>query len=55
MKKRIFSDVLTGDFYDYYIENVATCGVVILKFEHSNTFTINKGGILKTIFPRDFK
>ena len=22
MKKRIFSDVLTGDFYDYYIENV---------------------------------
>ncbi len=42
-------------FGDYYIENVATCGVVILKFEHSNTFTINKGVILKTIFPRDFK
>ena len=27
----------------------------ILKFEHSNTFTINKGVILKTIFPKDLK
>lgn len=42
-------------FGNYYIENVPTCGVVILKFEDSNTFTPKKGVIVKTIFPRDLK
>jgi len=42
-------------FGDYYIENVPTCGVVILKFEESNTITSKNGVISKTIFPRDLK
>ena len=42
-------------FGDYYIENVPTCGIVILKFENSNTISPKKGVIIKTIFPRDLK
>ena len=42
-------------FGNYYIENIPTCGVVILKFEDSNTFSPKKGVIVKTIFPRDLK
>jgi phosphohistidine phosphatase len=42
-------------FGNYYIENVPTCGIVILKFEESNTITPKKGVIIKTIFPRDLK
>lgn len=42
-------------FGDYYIENVPTCGVVILKFDELDTIFPNKGAIIKTIFPRDLK
>jgi phosphohistidine phosphatase len=42
-------------FGDYYIENVPTCGVVVLKFDELGTFSPNKGAIIKTIFPRDLK
>lgn len=42
-------------FGNYNIENVPTCGVVIIKFENSNTITPKKGVIVKTIFPRDYK
>lgn len=40
---------------DYYIPNVPTCGVVIIKFENSNTISPKKGVITKTIFPRDLR
>ena len=42
-------------FGDFYVENVPTCGVVIIKFEELNTICTKKGVILKTIFPRDLK
>jgi len=42
-------------FGNYYIENVPTCGVVMLKFDELNTFSPKKGVIIKTIFPRDLK
>ena len=42
-------------FGNYYIENVPTCGVVIIKFEALNTISPKKGVIIKTIFPRDLK
>lgn len=42
-------------FGNYYIENVPTCGVVMIKFEELNTITSKKGIITKTIFPRDLK
>lgn len=42
-------------FGNYYIENVPTCGVVILKFDALNTILPQKGVISKTIFPRDLK
>lgn len=42
-------------FGNYYIDNVPTCGVVMLKFENSNAFQTKKGVITKTIFPRDLK
>jgi phosphohistidine phosphatase len=42
-------------FGNYYIENVPTCGVVIIKFDELNTISPQKGVIIKTIFPRDLK
>jgi phosphohistidine phosphatase len=42
-------------FGNFYIENVPTCGIVILKFDDNNIYTPNKGVITKTIFPRDLK
>lgn len=42
-------------FGDYYIENIPTCGVVMLKFDELDTFSLQKGVIIKTIFPRDLK
>lgn len=42
-------------FGNYYFENVPTCGIVIIKFENSNTISSQKGVIIKTIFPRDLK
>ena len=42
-------------FGDYYIENVTTCGVVMIQFDDLDTFSPKKGVITKTIFPRDLK
>ena len=42
-------------FGNYYIENVPTSGIVMIKFEDSNTISPNKGVIFKTIFPRDLR
>lgn len=42
-------------FGDYYIENVPTSGIVMIKFEDSNTISSKKGVIFKTIFPRDLR
>ncbi len=38
-----------------YIENVPTCGFVMLEFDESNWSDITTGKTLKTIFPRDLK
>ena len=40
---------------DKYIENVPTCGVVIIKFNIKKWENLNKGMTLKTVFPRDLK
>jgi phosphohistidine phosphatase len=42
-------------FGNYNIENVPTCGIVIINFEKLNTISPKQGVIVKTIFPRDFK
>ena len=44
-----------NSFGDKYIENVPTCGVVIIEFDINNWKNINKGKTIKTLFPRDFK
>ncbi len=42
-------------FGNYYIENIPTCGVVMLQFD-TNLFTkTTKGTIQQTIFPRNLK
>lgn len=38
-----------------YIENVPTCGVVIIDFDIDNWNDLKKGKTLKTIFPKDFR
>ncbi len=38
-----------------YIENVPTCGVVIIEFNIDKWENLNKGKTLKTVFPRDLK
>ena len=40
---------------DVYIENVPTCGVIIIEFNIENWEDLRKGKTLKTIFPRDLK
>lgn len=42
-------------FGDCYIDNVPTSGFVSLKFEEEDWKNIQKGKILKTIFPRQLK
>lgn len=42
-------------FGDCYIDNIPTCGVVILEFEKTDLLSANEGAIIKTIFPRDLK
>lgn len=42
-------------FGDKYIDNVPTCGVVIIEFEINSWKNLNQGKTLKTVFPRDFK
>lgn len=38
-----------------YIENVPTCGFVVLEFDENNWKDITTGRTVKTIFPRDLK
>ena len=38
-----------------YIENVPTCGVVIIEFDIDNWTNLNKGKTVRTVFPRDLK
>lgn len=44
-----------NSFGDKYIDNVPTCGVVIIEFDINSWENLNKGKTLKTLFPRDFK
>lgn len=41
-----------NNFGDRFIDNVPTCGVVIIEFNISNWEKINKGKTIKTIFPK---
>jgi phosphohistidine phosphatase len=38
-----------------HIDNVPTCGVVIIDFDINNWKNLNKGTTVKTLFPRDLK
>lgn len=42
-------------FGDRYIENVPTCGFVMLEFDENEWKDITTGKTVKTIFPRDLK
>ena len=44
-----------NSFGDKYIDNVPTCGVVIIEFEINSWKNLTKGKTLKTLFPRDLK
>ena len=38
-----------------YIDNLPTCGFVMIEFNEDNWKDISKGKTLKTVFPRDLK
>lgn len=40
---------------DKYIENVPTCGVVIINFNITNWADLNQGKTVYTLFPKDLK
>ena len=40
---------------DSYIDNVPTCGVVIIEFDIKNWKDLKSGKTIKTVFPRDLK
>ncbi|MGE5943854.1 MAG: SixA phosphatase family protein [Flavobacteriales bacterium] len=42
-------------FGDKYIDNVPTCGVVIIEFDINDWNDLKKGNTTATLFPRDFK
>lgn len=42
-------------FGDRYIDNVPTCGVVIIEFDIQDWSSLKPGKTIKTIFPRDLK
>lgn len=42
-------------FGNRYIDNVPTCGVVIIEFDIQDWNDLKKGKTIKTIFPRDLK
>lgn len=44
-----------NSFGDKYIDNVPTCGAVIIEFDINSWKNLNKGKTLKTLFPGDFK
>jgi len=44
-----------NSYGDLTIDNVPTCGVVVLEFEIDNWSHLKPGKTLKTLFPRDLK
>jgi phosphohistidine phosphatase len=44
-----------NSYGDKYIENVPTCGVVIIEFEIKNWKDLKPGKTIDTLFPRDLK
>ncbi|GAA4899660.1 histidine phosphatase family protein [Flaviramulus aquimarinus] len=40
---------------DHYIDNVPTCGVVIIEFDIEKWNNLKPGKTIKTLFPRDLK
>lgn len=42
-------------FGDLYINNVPTCGVVMISFDVNSWSLIKKGNTINTIFPRDLR
>jgi phosphohistidine phosphatase len=42
-------------FGSVFIDNVPTCGFILLQFDTSEWMSIDKGITLKTIFPKDLK
>jgi len=44
-----------NSYGDLTIDNVPTCGVVVLEFEIDNWSDLKPGKTLKTLFPRDLK
>lgn len=40
---------------DKYIENVPTCGIVIMEFDIKHWKDLNKGETIETLFPKDLK
>ncbi len=46
---------VVNSYGDRHIDNVPTCGVVIIEFEADNWKDIKKGKTVMTLFPRDLK
>jgi phosphohistidine phosphatase len=46
---------LANSYGNRYIENVPTCGVVVMEFETESWTEIKTGRTTKTFFPRDLK
>ncbi|PKQ44598.1 SixA phosphatase family protein [Confluentibacter flavum] len=46
---------LVNKLGDRYIDNVPTCGVVIIEFDIHDWSSLKPGKTIKTIFPRDLK
>lgn len=46
---------VVNNYGDKYIDNVPTCGVVIIEFEIDNWKDFKKGKTVMTLFPRDLK
>ena len=46
---------IANSFGDSYIENVPTCGVVMIQFNVDSWKSIDKGHTKMTLFPRDLK
>lgn len=44
-----------NSFGDLYIDNVPTCGLVLLQFDIEKWSNLSKGKTIRTIFPRDLK
>lgn len=45
--------VFVNTYGDFFIDNVPTCGVVVIEFNITNWNQINKGQTIETIFPKN--